>query len=110
VASTATLLVKARNFFKIGKLKRNPKNGTGTLTIAFPEPGAFAVSGKGIKKVSVRAAAGGSVKVPIKAAGKGRKRLGRSGQLKALLKVEYSPVGGDVNTQRQRVTLRKKPA
>ncbi len=109
-ASTATLLVKARNFFKIGKLKRNPKKGTGTLTITFPEPGAFAVSGKGIKKVSVRAAKGGSVQVPIKAAGKGRKRLGKTGRLKALLKVEYSPLGGDVNTQRQSVTLRKKPA
>jgi hypothetical protein len=110
IASTATLLVKARNFFKIGKLKRNPKKGTGTLTIAFPEPGAFTVSGKGIKKVSVRAAKGGSVQVPIKAAGKGRKTLGKRGKLKALLKVEYSPVGGDVNSQRQRVTLRKKPA
>ena len=109
-ASAATLLVKARNFFKIGKLKRNPKKGTGTLTITFPEPGAFAVSGKGIKKVSVRAAKGGSVQVPIKAAGKGRKRLGKRGRLKALLKVEYSPLGGDVNTQRQSVTLRKKPA
>jgi hypothetical protein len=109
-ASTATLLVKARNFFKIGKLKRNPKKGTGTLTITFPEPGAFAISGKGIKKVSVRAAKGGSVQVPIRAAGKGRKRLGKRGKLKALLKVEYSPLGGDVNSQRQSVTLRKKPA
>ena len=60
--------------------------------------------------MSLRAAKGGSVKVPIKAAGKGRKRLEKSGRLKALLKVEYSPVGGDVNTQRQSVTLRKKPA
>ena len=90
-------------------MKRNPKKGTGTLTIAFPEPGAFAVSGKGIKKVSVRAAKGGSVQVPIKAVGKGRKVLGKKGKLKARLKVEHPPLGGDVNTQRQSVTLHKKP-
>jgi hypothetical protein len=110
IASTGTLLVKARNFFTIGKLRRNPKKGTGTLTIAFPEPGTFAVTGKGIAKATVEAAKGGSVKVPVKAAGKGRRRLAKRGRLKALLKVEYSPVGGDPSIQRQRVTLRKKPA
>ena len=43
-------------------------------------------------------------------AGRGRKRLEKRGKLKARLKVEYSPVGGDVNTQRQTVTLHKKPS
>jgi hypothetical protein len=108
VASTATLLVKARNFFKIGKLKTNPKKGTGTLTITFPEPGAIVVSGKGVRKVTVRATKGGAAKVQIKPVAKGRKRLAKKGKLKAQLKVEYSPVGGDINTQRHVVTLRKK--
>jgi hypothetical protein len=107
-ASSATLLVKARNFFKIGKLKTNPKKGTGTLTITFLEPGAIVVAGKGVRKVTVRAAKGGAVTVPIKAAGKGRRSLEKKGKLKARLKVEYSPVGGDISTQRRTVTLHKK--
>ena len=108
-ASTATLLVKARNFFKVGKLKTNPKKGTGTLTITFPEPGAIVVSGKGVRKVTVRAAKGGAAKVQIKPVAKGRRRLAvEEGQVKAQLKVEYSPVGGDINTQRHVVTLAKR--
>ena len=95
----ATILVKARNHFTIGKLKRNRKKGTATLTIAIPEPGTIVASGKGIKKATVRAAKGGSVKVPLKAVGKSLKRLKAKGKLKAKLKIAYSPVGGDTSTQ-----------
>jgi hypothetical protein len=48
------------------------------------------------------------VKVPLKAAGKGLKRLNQKGKLKALLKIAYSPVGGDTNTKRRKVILQKK--
>ncbi len=109
-ASTATLLVKARNFFKVGKLKTNPKKGTGTLTITFPEPGAIVVSGKGIKKVTVRAAKGGSAKVPIKAAGKGRRRLGEEGQAQGSAESRVLARGWRHQHPAAEVTLRKKPA
>ena len=69
--STGTILVKARNHFTIGKLKRNRKKGTATLTVTIPEPGTLVASGKGIKKATVRAAKGGAVKVPLKAVGQG---------------------------------------
>lgn len=103
-----TILVKARNHFTIGKLKRNRKKGTATLTIAIPEPGAIVTSAKGIKKATVRAAKGGTVKVPLKAVGKSLKRLTAKGRLKAKLKIAYSPVGGDTSTQQHRITLQKK--
>jgi hypothetical protein len=105
--STGTILVKARNHFTIGKLKRNRKRGTATLTIAIPEPGTIVASGKGIKKATVRAAKAGAVKVPLKAVGKSLKRLKAKGKLKAKLKIAYSPVGGDTSTQRHGVTLQK---
>jgi hypothetical protein len=103
-----TILVKARNHFTIGKLKRNRKKGTATLTIEIPEPGAIVASGKGIKKATVRAAKGGSVKVPLKAVGGSLKRLKAKGKLKVRLKIAYSPVGGDTSTQHHGVTLQKK--
>jgi PKD repeat protein len=106
--SAGTILVKARNHFTIGKLKRNRKTGTATLTIAIPEPGTIVASGKGIKRATLRAAKGGSVKVPLKAVGKGLKRLGAKGKLKAKLKIAYSPVGGDTSIQHHGVTLQKK--
>ena len=56
----------------------------------------------------MKAARGGTLKLPLKAAAKGLKRLKRSGRLKAQLKIAYSPVGGDTSTQRPRVTLQKK--
>ena len=106
--STGTILVKARNHFTIGKLKRNRKKGTATLTVTIPEPGTIVASGKGIKKATVRAAKGGAVKVPLKAVGKSLKRLKAKGKLKAKLKIAYSPVGGDTSTQHHKVTLQKK--
>ena len=56
----------------------------------------------------MRAAKGGSVKVPLKAVGKGLKRLKAKGKLKAKLKIAYSPVGGDTSIQHHTVTLQKK--
>ena len=74
-ASTGTVLVKARNFFTFGKLSLNRKKGTATQDVIVPEPGSLAITGKGIKKATIRIAKGGTVKVPLKAAGRGLKRL-----------------------------------
>ncbi len=49
-ASTATVLVKARNSFKIGKLRRNRRKGTATLLVTVPEPGTVLTTGKGVRK------------------------------------------------------------
>jgi PKD domain len=107
-ATTGTVLVKARNFFSFGKLSLNRKKGTATLAVNIPEPGAIVTSGKGIKKVTVRSAKAGTVKVPLKAAGKGLKHLDAKGKLRALLKIAYSPIGGDTNTKRRKVILQKR--
>jgi len=106
--SSGTILVKARNYFTIGKLARNRKKGTATLTVTIPEPGAVVASGKGIRKATVRASKGGALKVPLKAAGPGLKRLKGKGKLKAKLRIAYSPVGGDTNAKPYRLTLKKK--
>jgi PKD repeat protein len=107
VTSSGTILVKARNHFTIGKLKRNRKKGTATLTVTVPEPGTVVLAGKWIRKATVRTAKGGVLKVRIKAAGRGLRRLNKRGKLKARLRIAYSPDGGDTSTQQRRVTLQK---
>jgi hypothetical protein len=106
--ASGTILVKARNFFKIGKLKRNRRKGTATLSITIPEPGTLVGTAKGIKKATAKAAKGGTVKLKLKGGGKGLKRLNRKGKLKFRLKVAYSPVGGDTASQHRRLRLDKK--
>jgi hypothetical protein len=105
---TGTVLVKARNYFTIGKLSKNRKKGTATLTVTVPEPGVLALTGKGIKGATARTAKAAAVKIAVRAAGKSLKSLNRKGRLKASLKIAYSPDGGDRSTQRHRVTLQKK--
>jgi hypothetical protein len=105
---TGTLVVKARNFFTIGKLKKNRNKGTATLTVTIPEPGTLVASGRGIKKATVKAAKAGAVKIRLKAAGKGLKRLNKKGKLKAKLKLAYSPDGGDTNIKSIQIVLSKK--
>jgi PKD repeat protein len=107
-ATTGTVLVKARNFFSFGKLSLNREKGTATLAVNIPEPGAIVTTGKRFKKVTVRSAKAGTVKILLKAVGRGLRRLGKKGKLGAQLKVAYSPIGGDTNTKRRKVILRKK--
>jgi hypothetical protein len=107
VTATGTTLVKARNEFSIGKLSRNRRLGTATLLVTVPEPGTLVVTGKGIKKATLRTAKGGTLKVPIKPSARGRKGLNKRGKLKSKLKIAYSPVGGDTNAVGHPVSLRK---
>ena len=74
-----------------------------------PEPGTVTAAGKGLRKWSAKAAAGGTVTLLLKAGGKGRKRLERKGKLVARLNVSYLPDGGDPSGKALlRVTLKKK--
>jgi hypothetical protein len=107
ITATGTTLVKARNEISIGKLSRNRRLGTATLLVTVPEPGTLVVTGKGIKKATLRTAKGGTLKVPIKPSAKGRKGLNERGKLKSKLRIAYSPVGGDTNAVRHPVSLRK---
>jgi hypothetical protein len=107
-SATGPILVKARNFFTIGKLKKNRRKGTATLAVTIPEPGTLVVSGRGIRRATLRSDKGATLRVPLKGAGKGLKRLNRKGKLKSKLKLVYSPVGGDPNSQQRRIALSKK--
>jgi hypothetical protein len=65
------------NAFSLGKVKRNKRKGTATLTVGVPNAGKLALSGNGVRAASAGGAAtsktvgaAGKVKLVIRAKGK----------------------------------------
>jgi hypothetical protein len=108
-------VVKPSNDFSFGKLRRNKRRGVAFLPVTFPGPGSFTLSGTGIKGIarasssSARGvAAAGTIELPIRASGKKRKRLKKTGKVKVTAIVTYTPKLGDPNTKSLTVKLIKK--
>jgi hypothetical protein len=99
------IAVSPSNFFTVGKLKLNKKNGTATLKVTLPGPGtltatdAKAKSPKRIKKATVVAAAAGTVTLNLKPTGAGKKTLTDKGSLKFKATLAFTPPGGSTGTQ-----------
>jgi hypothetical protein len=102
------------NSFSAGKVKRNEKKGTATLTVNVPNPGELTGSGNGVKAASSgKAGTSNAVTTPgaaqlvIKAKGKKRRKLNETGKVKLNVNVTYAPTGGDPSTQLTKVKLKK---
>ncbi len=100
-----------------GKLKRNTANGTAKLTVAVPGPGELTVAGRGV--APVRSAEGdrqetkaitgaGTVRITIKAKGKQRKKLTKTGRVTVKAKITFTATGGNANTETKTVKLIRK--
>jgi hypothetical protein len=94
--------------FTIGKLKLNKKKGTGELHITVPGSGSLKASAKGMKKASSNPTAAGDIKLKLKASGKSKRKLAGKGKLKLKVKLAWTPTGGAVTTQTDKVKLKKK--
>jgi YVTN family beta-propeller protein len=103
---------------KLGKLKRNTRNGSAILAIKVPGKGTLKLSSKGVAKQRPGARASslakaikhkGTVKLRIKAKGKAKRRLDLRGKAKVKIKVTFKPKSGDPNTQTKRVRLVERP-
>jgi hypothetical protein len=94
-----------------GKLTLNKSNGTGKLAINVPGPGTLVAVGKAktkkVRRASITAAAAGTVKLPLKPTGAGKKALDANGKLKTRVDVTFTPTGGLAATQTYKVTLKK---
>lgn len=103
---------KPSNAFTVGGLARNKKKGTATLTVNVPNPGELTGSGKGVKvasgAVSSKTVTAGTVRVTIKARGKKKRKLNKTGKAKVKPQITYTPIGGDPSTQSVRVKLIKR--
>jgi hypothetical protein len=105
--------------FSFGKLKRNKKRGTAVLPVTVPGSGTVSLSGRGVAgqqaKTSRAASAGrravasaSTVKLVVKAKGKKRKTLNKTGKAKLKLAISYTPTGGEPSTRSIKVKLKKK--
>jgi hypothetical protein len=101
-----TKACKDRNF-SFGKVKRNRRRGTATLSVEVPGPGTLQLAGKGLAAQGAVSAAS-QVKLQVKAKGKKRRKLNRSGAVKVNAEVTYTPAGGLPNTQPRRIKLVKR--
>jgi hypothetical protein len=101
--------------FTLAGIQRNKKKGTAIATFNLPNPGQLVGSGKGAKVSVARVGGVGSVAAPsgpsqllIKAKGKKKTKLNRTGRVKLALLITYTPTGGDPSTQALKIKLKKK--
>ncbi len=105
---------KPSNSVTFGKVRRNTKKGTATLTVNVPNPGELTASGRGAKvarasgAVTSKAVSAGNVQLRIKAKGKKKRKLNKTGKVKLKVAVTYTPTGGDPNTQSRKLKLKKR--
>jgi hypothetical protein len=97
------------NAFTFGKLKRNTKKGTATLSVKLPGPGNLTLGGKGVKRAKKSAAVAGAVKLKIRPTGKKRMKLRRTSTVKLRVKVTYAPTGGTPASKFRAVKLKLAP-
>jgi hypothetical protein len=98
------------NALVLGKLKKNKKKGTATLTVRLPVPsvGTLTLGGKGLK-AKTRAIAGQEiVKFAVVGKKKVKKALRKRGKRKVAIKVTYTPIGNEANTLTRKAKLVKK--
>jgi DNA-binding beta-propeller fold protein YncE len=108
------------NAFSFGKLKRNKRKGTATLTVNVPGPGTLGLTGKGLVKQRVSGAANavratakavsaaGAVKLKIKAKGRAKHKLNNTGNVKLTARITFTPTGGSPNTKSKKLKLIKR--
>jgi hypothetical protein len=94
----------------LGKLKRNKKKGTAKLlvTVSPPDPGTISLSGKGLKRASMRVAGNGTLKLAVIGNRRVKRALRLHGRRKVTLKVIYAPTGNSAVSQSRNVKLIRK--
>jgi hypothetical protein len=101
------------NSFSFLRTKRNPKNGTATLTVRVPNPGELVLAGKGVARagggavVAKTVSAPGKVKLRVRVKGKQRRKLNEVGKAGVKPKVTFAPAGGAPRTRSTKVKLTK---
>jgi hypothetical protein len=95
--------------FSFGKLKRNKKKGTATLTVIVANAGRVDLRGtKKVKGRSVRTTIGGTVKLLIKAKRAAKRKLERTGKAKVNADVTYAPDAALASSRSRKIKLIKR--
>jgi subtilisin-like proprotein convertase family protein len=118
IAGGWSLQISPSNKIDLGKVKKNKHKGTAKISVTVPGPGTVTLGGKGVKAqrplsgeriTAARAVTeAGTVTLPVKAKGRKKKKLNKTGKTKLTVDVTYTPAGGAANTETQPVKLVKK--
>ncbi len=93
------------NVFTVDEFSRNRNNGTGSLVVSVPGAGTVALASPKLKPQTIAASTAGQVAVPVKATRDAKRKLRRTGKLKASAKITFSPTGGTPATQSDKFKL-----
>jgi hypothetical protein len=109
-------VVKPSNAFTFtGPPVINKKKGTALIGVNSSSAGVFDLSGKNLfsaadagARSSVTASGPGTVELLVRANGKAKKKLKKTGEAKVTANVTFTPTGGDPSTQSEFVKLKKR--
>jgi hypothetical protein len=95
----------------LGKLQRNRKKGTATLTVTVPvlDAGTLTLSGKGLRSQSVPVSTKGVMRLAVIGKGAVKKALRLHHRRKIALNVTYAPATGAAVTRSRTAKLIRKP-
>jgi hypothetical protein len=93
------------NVFTVGEFSRNRNNGTGSLALSVPGPGTVVLASPKFQPQTITAKTNGQVAVPVKATRDAKRKLRRTGKLKASAEITFTPHGGAPATQSDRLKL-----
>ena len=96
---------KPSNAIVLGKLIRDPSNGTAMLAVSVPGPGSVTLGGKGIVARKAATFRAGKVELPVKATGAAAKELKAKGKVTLAAAVTFTPTGGEAATATKQVKL-----
>jgi hypothetical protein len=98
------------NALALGKLKKNKKKGTATLTVFLPPPsaGTLTLAGKGLKTQTAAITGQTQLKLKVLPKGKVKKALRKKGKRKVQINVTYSPTGNNAATATRKAKLVRK--
>jgi hypothetical protein len=98
------------NAFSLGKLKKNKKKGTATLSVTLTAPvaGTLSLTGKGVKAQTLKLSGADTVQLKVVTKGGAAKALRKKGKRKVKLEVTYAPTGNSALTQSRTTKLVRK--
>ncbi len=96
------------NIFKLAKTVLDRKLGTAVLKVKVPGAGELELRGKGVKPTAKPVKRAGTEKLTVRAKGKAKRLLRKSGKAKVTAKVRFDPDGSAPTTQKKKVTLRRR--
>jgi hypothetical protein len=91
----------------VGRPRLNRKKGTALLPVTVPDGGILTLKGRGLRSQQRRPQGAGTLGIPIKARGKAKDRLARTGTARVFAQLTYQPVPGVPATAGKAIVLRQ---